>query len=219
MNASLPQPKNTFRNLPPEKQERIIAVALAEFAASGYRSASLNNVVKRSEIAKGSLYQYFANKEALFLHIFERFTEVVKAVTREAVASVAAADFFAQLEAILFAGIRFIDEHPDYFQIYLRVLFEQEVPQREALVARLRLFPLEYLGPLYAAGQRRGDIRTDVAPATAVFIVDATLERFLQAYARPYLDSGLGLAASDAQQLRMAVTTVIKVLRDGLSPR
>jgi len=212
-------PKNTFRNLLPEKQERIIAVALAEFAANGYRNASLNNVVKRSGIAKGSLYQYFDNKEALFLHIFERFTEVVKQATMAAVASVAKPDFFAQLEAILLAGIRFINEHPDYFQIYLRVLFEQDVPHREELVARIRLFPLEYLGPLYAAGQRRGSIRADVAPTTAVFIVDATLERFLQAYARPYLDSGLGLADSDAGQLAESVATVIKVLRDGLTPR
>ena len=218
MLAILPNPTNTFCNLPAEKRERILAAAVEEFAANGYQKASLNNVVKNSGIAKGSLYQYFENKEGLFLHIFESFTQLVKDAANAALATVAAADFFAQLEAIIWAGIRFIDTHPEYFQIYLRVLFEQDVPRREELVSRVRLFPLEYMGPLCEAGQLNGTIRADVEPAMAVFIVDAALERFLQAYAKPYLDSGLGLMRKDERQLRDSVATMIKVLRGALVP-
>ncbi len=211
-------PKNTFFNLPAEKRQRIISIAVEEFAANGYQKASLNNVVKRSGIAKGSLYQYFENKEGLFLHIFESFTELVKGSANAALATLQAADFFAQLEAIIWAGISFIDTHPEYFQIYLRVLFEQDVPQREELVSRVRLFPLEYMGPLCEAGQVNGSIRGDVEPVMAVFIVDAALERFLQAYAKPYLDSGLGLVEKDEEQLQEAVATLTMVLRAGLAP-
>jgi len=218
MHTHSTNPKNTFFNLPAEKQQRIITIAVEEFSANGYQKASLNNVVKRSEISKGSLYQYFENKEGLFFHIFECFTELVKGTANAALAPLTAADFFAQLEAIIWAGIRFIDTHPEYFQIYLRVLFEQDVPCREELVARVRLFPLEYMGPLCEAGQRNGSIRRDVEPAMAVFIVDAALERFLQAYAKPYLDGGLGLVTKNEVQLREAVATVIKVLRAGLMP-
>jgi len=218
MHTHLANPKNTFCNLPAEKRQRIISIAVEEFAANGYQKASLNNVVKRSEISKGSLYQYFENKEGLFLHIFESFTELVKSAANAALASVAKADFFTQLEAIIWAGIRFIDTHPEYFQIYLRVLFEQDVPRREELVSRVRLFPLEYMGPLCEAGQRNGSIRSDVEPAMAVFIVDAALERFLQAYAKPYLDSGLGLMNKDEEQLRETVTTLTMVLRASLAP-
>ena len=219
MHTHLANPKNTFFNLPAEKQQRIISIAVEEFAANGYQKASLNNVVKRSGISKGSLYQYFENKEGLFLHIFESFTQLVKDAANAALATVAAADFFAQLEAIIWAGISFIDTHPEYFQIYLRVLFEQDVPRREELVSRVRLFPLEYMGPLCEAGQLNGTIRADVEPAMAVFIVDAALERFLQAYAKPYLDSGLGLMDKNEQQLREAVVTMIMVLRGALVPQ
>ncbi|MDH4318336.1 MAG: TetR/AcrR family transcriptional regulator [Desulfobulbaceae bacterium] len=218
MLAILPNPTNTFCNLPAEKRERILAAAVEEFAANGYQKASLNSVVKRSGISKGSLYQYFENKEGLFFHIFECFKDLVKASANAALAQVAKADFFAQLEAIVWAGIRFIDTHPDYFQIYLRVVFEQDVPRREELVSRVRLFPLEYMGPLCEAGQRAGVIRADVEPAMAVFIVDAALERFLQAYAAPYLDGGIGLTGKNKLQLREAVATMIRVLRAGLAP-
>ena len=218
MHTHLANPKNTFCNLPAEKQQRIISIAVEEFAANGYQKASLNNVVKRSGIAKGSLYQYFENKEGLFLHIFESFTQLVKDAANAALATVPAADFFAQLEAIIWAGIRFIDTHPEYFQIYLRVLFEQDVPRREELVSRVRLFPMEYMGPLCEAGQINGTIRADVEPAMAVFIVDAALERFLQAYAKPYLDGGLDLMNKKEQQLQEAVAVMITVLRTGLAP-
>ena len=57
---------STFRQLPPDKQERVLDAALAEFADQGYHQASLNRMVAQAGIAKGSLYQYFPNKEGIF---------------------------------------------------------------------------------------------------------------------------------------------------------
>ena len=61
----------TFHHLPEAKQEKIIAAALAEFADKGYDQASVNVMVSASGIAKGSLYQYFPNKEGIFRYIFQ----------------------------------------------------------------------------------------------------------------------------------------------------
>ncbi len=46
---------NTFRQLPPDKRERVLDAALAEFADQGYQAASLNRLVAQAGIAKGSL--------------------------------------------------------------------------------------------------------------------------------------------------------------------
>ena len=62
-------PKQTFFNLPDEKRERIIQCAVAEFAQKGYRQASISQMVQEAGIAKGSFYQYFEDKDDLFLHI------------------------------------------------------------------------------------------------------------------------------------------------------
>ena len=45
----------TFDNLPAEKRERIIELALAEFAEHPYALASLSRIVERAGIAKGSI--------------------------------------------------------------------------------------------------------------------------------------------------------------------
>lgn len=55
-------PKVTFYNLPVEKRERIIEVIIDEFAENTYELASINQIVKTAEIAKGSFYQYFEDK-------------------------------------------------------------------------------------------------------------------------------------------------------------
>lgn len=44
----------------------ILDAALAEFSARGFAAARLDDIAKRAGIAKGTIYLYFADKEALF---------------------------------------------------------------------------------------------------------------------------------------------------------
>lgn len=55
-------PKSTFLNLPAEKKDRIIQAIIDEFSENTYESASINQIVKNADIAKGSFYQYFEDK-------------------------------------------------------------------------------------------------------------------------------------------------------------
>lgn len=218
MDTLLAPPKQTFVNLPPEKREGIVRAAVAEFAEQGYQRASLNNLVKRLGISKGSLYQYFDNKEALFLHVFDHFTRQVKQQVKASAADTGRDDFFAVARQVLLAGIAFIDNHPEYFQVYLKVLFERDVPRREELVARVRLFSLEYFGPLAERAREQGVLRRDIPAPKVVFILDAMLDRFLQGYAQPDLDGGLALAGMSAGRLHEEIDSMVAVLRTGLQP-
>jgi TetR/AcrR family transcriptional regulator len=211
-------PKNTFLNLPVEKRQRIVREAVREFAEKGYRNASLNAIVSRLGIAKGSLYQYFDNKEGLFLHVFDQFTGLVKSTLADVAAAASRQGFFEQVRSALLAGIRLIDNYPEYYEIYLKLLFEQAVPQREELIAKVRLFSRDYFSPLCEEGRRQGTIRRDLSSEVVVFILDAALDRFLQGYARSYLDGGLNLAGKNRQELDETVSMVVAVLRDGLAP-
>src|ERR1041385_7196529 len=49
-----------------ERRAAILAAALEEFTARGFEGARLEDVAKRAGIAKGTIYLYFADKEALF---------------------------------------------------------------------------------------------------------------------------------------------------------
>ncbi len=212
------QPKNTFLNLPEDKRERIVREAVHEFAENGYQRASLNLIVRRVGIAKGSVYQYFENKEALFLHVFDRFTQHVKKIVKENTTAHPDKDFFGNVRQILWAGIQFIDIYPEYFQIYQKVLFTPDVPCRERLLGQIRLFSVEYFEPLCKAAQKTGELRGDISSKLIVFLLDSTLDRFLQGYAKPYLDGGLGLSGMNHHQLGIEIDSIIAVLRSGLMP-
>ncbi len=58
-------PTQTFLNLNYEKQEKILFVAIEEFANNTFNEASMNRIVKKAKIPKGSLYQYFKDKKDL----------------------------------------------------------------------------------------------------------------------------------------------------------
>ncbi|MDR3601146.1 MAG: TetR/AcrR family transcriptional regulator [Desulfosporosinus sp.] len=64
-------PKNTFYNLSDEKKTRIFDAALQEFSKRSFSASSLNQIIKNAGIPKGSFYQYFDNKEDLYLCFLE----------------------------------------------------------------------------------------------------------------------------------------------------
>jgi AcrR family transcriptional regulator len=67
-----------------ERREDILAAALDEFAASGFAATRLDDVAKRAGVAKGTIYLYFRDKEALF-------QELVRAMLSPMVGTIEAA--------------------------------------------------------------------------------------------------------------------------------
>ena len=64
-------PLQTFLNLPEERRKMILDVAFEEFALHEYKVASIGNIIKKLEIAKGSFYRYFENKKALYFYLLD----------------------------------------------------------------------------------------------------------------------------------------------------
>lgn len=55
----------------PAKRAQILAGAKSVFLASGYEGASMSLIAREAGVSKGTLYVYFANKEALFAAFIE----------------------------------------------------------------------------------------------------------------------------------------------------
>lgn len=56
----------TFLRLPEEKRNRFLDAAWEEFTTVPLNDASINQIVRRARIPRGSFYQYFTDKENLF---------------------------------------------------------------------------------------------------------------------------------------------------------
>lgn len=65
-------PRETFLRLPEEKRTRFLNAAWEEFTRTSFADVSINRIVHRAGIPRGSFYQYFADKGDLFIYLMER---------------------------------------------------------------------------------------------------------------------------------------------------
>ena len=68
-------PKETFLKLSKEKQQKVINAGKKEFARVPIENASIKKIVEEADIARGSFYQYFENKEDLLIYILKENSE------------------------------------------------------------------------------------------------------------------------------------------------
>jgi len=207
---------STFRHLPPDKQERVLTAALAEFADQGYHQASLNRMVAQAGIAKGSLYQYFPNKEGIFAYIFRYALKVVRRTLTTVKEETLEENFFVRLEKSLLAGVAFSREHPRIFSLYLKIQLDKHVPFRDEFLSAVRRHAAEYFASLVRRAQSRGELRPGVPRDAALFLLDAVFDRFLQAVAVPALDVTLGLHRATDAAIHQHVRELISLLKEGL---
>ena len=64
--APADKPARARKVAPEARRQAILAAALSVFAAHGFEAARLEDVAQRAGVAKGTLYLYFRDKEALF---------------------------------------------------------------------------------------------------------------------------------------------------------
>lgn len=211
------EPREVFRKLESDKQQRILDAAIEEFADQGYKQASVNRMVQKLGIAKGSIFQYFGTKEGLFGFIFDQAVELVRRSLRRVKQETAEADFFERIRRSLIQGVRFIDEHPRVYRIYLKMIFQEDFPLRAQFLQKVHLFSAEYLQPLVEAGMERGELRGDLDVKTTVFFLDALMDRFLQAYSVSFLDAGAGFYRAPAHEIERRVDELVNLLRHGLA--
>lgn len=75
-------PTQTFFNLQQDKQHKIIDASIKEFSKYSFYDASINRIIKEGSISRGSFYQYFKNKEDLFIYILDLYKyKVFKSIT------------------------------------------------------------------------------------------------------------------------------------------
>jgi len=208
--------KKTFFNLPEDKQKRVLETAIGEFSEKGYTGASINVIVSRLGIAKGSIYQYFTNKKSLFYHIFDYAVELVRKTLKQVKNETRDAPIFERMKKSLLAGVDFIDRHPSIYRMYLKLMFDRETPFRQELLQKIRLFSSDYLTSLLVEAKERGEIRKDMNVKSAAFVLDAVMDRFLQAYSVSFLDSGARIYRMERDQIERQVDEIVEILRKGI---
>ena len=68
------------------REMEILKAARDLFVANGFRETTLDEIARHAEFGKGTIYNYFASKEELFLGIIEQSMDEILAISHDAIA-------------------------------------------------------------------------------------------------------------------------------------
>ncbi|MBX7453024.1 TetR/AcrR family transcriptional regulator [Mycolicibacterium sp. 3033] len=206
-------PTVTWSRLGGERRAAVVAAAETEFAAHGFSGGSLNVIARRAGVAKGSLFQYFADKRDLYAHITDVGSQRVRAYMEDQIRALdPTRPFFAFLTDLLDVWVAYFAEHPRERALHAAASFEVDTDARVSIRAVVHRHYLEVLRPLVHTARERGDLRTDAD-------VDALLSLLLMLLPHlalaPYvrgMDPLLGLDELSPDQPALVVRRYVAVL-------
>lgn len=155
-------PKDTFFNLPESKRALIRDVAIDEFAEYPYDQASINRIVAKAGIAKGSFYQYFEDKNDLFHYLAGVIAEEKINYLSPVIRNPEEHDIFTLIRELYLSGVQFAYEHPRYAAIGNKLLADRQTPIYRELQAENRPTSTAVFEPLLEQAIARGEVRADM---------------------------------------------------------
>jgi len=209
-------PTQTFFNLPDEKRERIIDVAIREFATYSFDQSSIARIIENAGIPRGSFYQYFENLKDLYKYIFDLagerklqyFNIMVPHFHGEGF------EFFQTLHELFAAGIRFAQENPELLAIGNKFYKETNSALRDEILGE----QLPKANIIYAEMIRKGIESGQLDPKIDLAVATLFMNSLNTAFSDYYLSLGPESlnAFSDENMLLPIVDKMLYLLANGL---
>jgi AcrR family transcriptional regulator len=212
-------PTVTWARVDPARRAAVIEAAEAEFGAHGFSRGSLNVIARRAGVAKGSLFQYFADKRDLYAFIADIGSQRVRSYMEDLIRELDPnRPFFDFLPELLDGWVTYYAEHPRERALHAAATLEVDTDARISVRSVIHRHYLEVLRPLVRDAQARGDLGEDSD-------IDALLSLLLLIFPHlalaPYmrgLDPILGLDEPTPEQPALAVRRLVAVLAAAFSP-
>ena len=161
---------DTFEKTTEKRRQKVLTVAIDEFAAKGYSATSINDISRKAHISIGSMYSYFASKEDLFLTIVNNSYFVMEKILNDV--AVNCTDVFDCVEKMLAASRKFALEYPQLNQIYLDITTQALSQMSVRLSEKLENITPHLLRSIIKKAKKDGTVRMDIDERVASFVID-----------------------------------------------
>ena len=119
-------------------KERILNVAIEEFAQNGYKAASTNVICKKANISKGLLYHYYNSKENIYLtvvrHVIDSFKRNIAINIKDS--NKKGIDYVEEYFDIKF---KFFRENPLYSKIIVNLVIDNSIEKAKELMGKYNI--------------------------------------------------------------------------------
>ncbi|MCX6829278.1 MAG: TetR/AcrR family transcriptional regulator [candidate division Zixibacteria bacterium] len=173
----------TFRKLEPSKKEAIYRAALKEFSSDVFDRVSLDLVAAAAGVSKGSLFQYFGNKEHLLEFVAEIFLDNYRQYWESYFAREHAVRARDRVSQYLLACLEYWERERIDYRFLMKMQYENPLAVAGAFLERVTQSQREYISTIIERGRATGEIRGDMETETISFLIHAALRNLEQTYA------------------------------------
>lgn len=208
--------KPTFMNIPQEKREKILCVAVNEFAHNGFDNANINTIAKKAGVSVGSLYKYFDTKTDLFLTSVHYGISSLEVIVDGIVNS--QDDVMIKLEKLIRVAIEFSRRNKVLIKLYNEFTSESNYELASKIAADMESITSQAYKKAIINGQVAGEIRTDIDPGMAAFLVDNLLMNIQFSYACDYYSERYKIYAGEDIFLKdeFAIENILRFIKAAL---
>ena len=182
----------------PGKRERILAAAMKVFARKGFAGARVSDVAREAGVADGTIYLYFASKDAILISIFEEGMQGVIDGLAKGLKGIE--DPRERLRYFCRYHLKTCEDDPDLAEVLLVELrFSDKFLTEYKPGAMLDRY-LEQLAAIVSEGQRRGIFNRAIPTGIAMGAIfgaldEISLHRVLQRRKRAEPSYDIGMVA------------------------
>jgi len=144
-----------------DKRTRILKSAVKVFAQKGFYNAKVAEIARGADVADGTIYLYFKNKDEMLISIFEE--EMAKFIIRIDKEMSATNDIIEKIHIFIRTHLEFVKKNPRLAQVFQLELRQSNKFIKEYTGTKLKEY-LNIIGGLVEAGQQQGVLRDDVHP-------------------------------------------------------
>jgi TetR/AcrR family transcriptional regulator, fatty acid metabolism regulator protein len=147
-----------------DKHQRIIAAAVRVFAKNGFYNSKVSEIARAANVADGTIYLYFQNKDDILISLFEEEMNRVLENVRQAIAG--ESDPARQLERFAEAHLSLMERNPEMAEIIQVELRQSSKFMKEYKNDKFHEY-LNIISSIIKQGQAQGIFRADIQPGIA----------------------------------------------------
>ena len=198
----------TRKNDPEYKRTRVLQAAKELFVEQGFHPTSMSQIAAKSGITQSMLHYYFGSKQGLFQAVLaEAF---IPLFSERLFPKGSALDFSELTRAAIAIRFRFFQKNPDILKLLSRT-FNMDEYQPSALAREIGGKWID----IYRDAQRKGQIRSDIAPEYLwVMYLSLTTYWFQDRFSRAKAQSSAGKSPeqTDDEYLDAITSVFLEIL-------
>ncbi|ATZ27142.1 TetR/AcrR family transcriptional regulator [Streptomyces lavendulae] len=158
-------------------RQKLYEAAVTLIAEQGFSATTVDEIAERAGVAKGTVYYNFASKTELFEELLRHGVGLLTASLRTAAQETEArgGTRIEALDAMIRAGLVFIDRYPAFTQLYVAELWRTNRAWQSTLMV-VRQEAVAVVETVLREGVERGELSTEIdVPLTAAALVGMVL--------------------------------------------